>query len=306
MTRSQFETAFRALEKEFDGELHLDSLTRKLFATDASAYQEQPIAVAFPKTEPDIQRLIQLARRFGVGIIPRTAGTSLAGQVVGSGIVVDVSRHFTSILEINPQQRWVRVQPGVIRDELNRALKTHGLQFGPETSTANRAMVGGMLGNNSCGSNSVIYGSTREHTLEVSGFLSDGSRATFGPIEKEALEKACQGDSRQANIYRQTIELLRPAAVREEIHSQFPKPEIQRRNTGYAIDLLIDCEVFSPDSKRPFDFCKLLAGSEGTLFFCNRNQTQLPAAATPGFRTAMCSFQVGRSSLASHARGAEV
>ncbi len=267
MVHSEFEAAFKELGTRFDGQLHLDRLTRKLYATDASAYQELPQAVAFPKTEPDIQQLIELANRFQVGLIPRTAGTSLAGQVVGNGIVVDVSRYFTSILEINPHERWVRVQPGVIRDELNRALQPHGLLFGPETSTANRAMIGGMLGNNSCGSNSVVYGSTREHTLEVSGFLSDGSRATFGPLPSDQLQQACEGDSLQARIYRQTLELLQPAEVRQCIVDQFPHPDIHRRNTGYAIDMLIDCNAFDSSSDRPFDFCQLLAGSEGTLFF---------------------------------------
>ena len=138
-----------------------------LYATDASSYREFPLAVAIPKTQQDIAKLIQFASTHQTSLIPRTAGTSLAGQVVGSGIVVDVSKHFNKILELNKEQGWVRVEPGVIRDELNMFLQEHGLFFGPETSTANRAMVGGMVGNNSCGSNSVVYRSTREHLLEV-------------------------------------------------------------------------------------------------------------------------------------------
>src|SRR5690606_34285456 len=122
-----------------------------------------------------------------VPLIPRTAGTSLAGQVVGNGIVVDVSKYFNKILEINPAEKWVRVQPGVVRDELNMALKPYGLYFGPETSTANRAMIGGMVGNNSCGSNSVVYGSTREHLLEVRALLADGSEAVFRDIPADTL-----------------------------------------------------------------------------------------------------------------------
>ena len=116
-------------------------------------------------------------------LIPRTAGTSLAGQVVGNGIIVDVSKYFTKIIELNTEEKWVRVQPGVIRDELNMFLKPHGLFFGPETSTANRAMMGGMVGNNSCGSNSMVYRSTREHLLEVKALLSDGSEAEFQSLE---------------------------------------------------------------------------------------------------------------------------
>jgi FAD/FMN-containing dehydrogenase len=151
---------------QLDGELFLDETTRILYATDASAYREIPLAVAIPRTELDLKKLILFAREKQTSLIPRTAGTSLAGQVVGKGIIVDVSKHFTKILEFNKEEAWVRVQPGVIRDELNLFLKPHGLLFGPETSTANRAMIGGMVGNNSCGSNSVVYGRTREHLME--------------------------------------------------------------------------------------------------------------------------------------------
>ncbi|MFT7632363.1 MAG: FAD/FMN-containing dehydrogenase/Fe-S oxidoreductase [Mariniblastus sp.] len=257
------------LREQFAGEIHLDSFQRTLYSTDASAYQETPVAVAIPKTEQDIQALIQLAREHGVGIIPRTAGTSLAGQVVGAGIVVDVSRHFTKILEINAEEKWVRVQPGVIRNELNLELEAHGLLFGPETSTANRAMIGGMLGNNSCGSNSVVYGSTREHVIEVTGFLSDGSSASFSAVSIEQYEQKCDpdNDSLESRIYREIHDLLADREVRAEIVREFPKPSIARRNTGYAVDLLMDCELFGAAGVTPFDFCKLLAGSEGTLFF---------------------------------------
>ena len=155
------------LSKQLEGKLYLDETIRTLYATDASAYREMPLAVAIPSGIEDLKKLIVFASEEKSSLIPRTAGTSLAGQVVGNGIVVDVSKHFTQILELNKEEKWVRVQPGVIRDELNLFLKPHGLFFGPETSTANRAMIGGMVGNNSCGSNSVVYRSTREHLLEV-------------------------------------------------------------------------------------------------------------------------------------------
>ena len=173
------ETALQQLGKQLQGDLFFDTTMRTLYATDASAYREMPLAVAIPKNSDDIKKLIAFAYQHKTSLIPRTAGTSLAGQVVGNGIVVDVSKYFTGILELNVDKKWVRVQPGVIRDELNMFLKPHGLFFGPETSTANRAMIGGMVGNNSCGSNSVVYRSTREHTLEVKAILSDGSEATF-------------------------------------------------------------------------------------------------------------------------------
>ena len=174
--------ALKQLSQQLQGDLFTDTTTRTLYATDASAYREMPLAVAIPKSIDDLKKLIAFARQNKTSLIPRTAGTSLAGQVVGNGIVVDVSKYFTKIIELNTSENWVRVQPGVIRDELNMFLKPHGLFFGPETSTANRAMIGGMVGNNSCGSNSVVYRSTREHLLEVTTLLSDGSEAIFNAI----------------------------------------------------------------------------------------------------------------------------
>src|SRR5436190_10058699 len=192
------------LATQLEGEFYNDSTMRVLYATDASAYREMPLAVAVPKTIDDIKKLIAFARREKTSLIPRTAGTSLAGQVVGNGIIVDVSKYFTKILELNKEEGWVRVQPGVIRDELNMYLKPHGLFFGPETSTANRAMIGGMVGNNSCGSNSVVYGSVREHLLEVNALLSDGTETVFKTLSLEEFHSKCEGDSLEANIYKTT------------------------------------------------------------------------------------------------------
>lgn len=257
------------LKSSFSGDIYTDRMLCLLYATDASAYQEMPLAVAIPQTEKDIGSLIRFAKQHKIGLIPRTAGTSLAGQVVGSGIVVDVSRHFTKILSLDAAKRTVRVQPGVIRNELNAFLKPHGLLFGPETSTANRAMLGGMFGNNSCGSNSVVYGSTRDHVISARGFLSDGSEVTFGPLTEKEFEAKCNGpaDKLETRIYRKIRALLSDKENREEIARSYPKPSIPRRNTGYALDLLMDAAVFDPASAKPFNLCKLLAGSEGTLFF---------------------------------------
>ncbi len=242
---------------------------RKLYATDASEYQELPIAVALPRTEADVRELIAFAGDQGLGLIPRTAGTSLAGQVVGRGIVVDVGRHLNQVLASDPTKRRVRVQPGVVRNELNLHLRPHGLFFPPETSTASRAMIGGMVGNNSCGANSIVYGTTREHLVSVRGFLSDGSEVTFGPLTKEDFEAKCAGPetSLETKIYRTVRDLLGDAGNRQLIRDHFPKPSVTRRNTGYALDRLMDCHVFDPGSLRPFNLCQLIAGSEGTLFF---------------------------------------
>ncbi len=259
---------FGQLASRIEGELHTGTTLRKLYATDASEYQEMPAGVVFPKTEADIGEIIRFARRNKLGLIPRTAGTSLAGQCVGSGLVVDVSKHFTRILGVDVENRRVRVQPGVVRNELNHFLASHGLFFGPETSTANRAMIGGMVGNNSCGSNSVIYGSTREHLVSVKGFLSDGSEATFGQLDRDGFESRCHApDTLETRIYQKIRALLADPDNRRAITANFPLASIPRRNTGYALDLLMDAGAFDPSSSQPFNFCKLIAGSEGTLFF---------------------------------------
>jgi FAD/FMN-containing dehydrogenase/Fe-S oxidoreductase len=256
----------RALARELDGELYDDDTMRILYATDASAYREKPLAVAVPKTKDDLKKLIAFADRERTSIIPRTAGTSLAGQVVGSGIIVDVSKNFTSIIEINAEERWVRVQPGVIRDELNLFLKPYGLFFGPETSTANRAMIGGMVGNNSCGSNSVVYGSTREHLISVNAILSDGTETVFEAIGLEDFHAKCEGNGFEAGIYRTVRSLLGNYENQLEIRKEFPKPSVERRNTGYAVDMLLDMAPFTAGGNA-FNFCSLIAGSEGTLAF---------------------------------------
>ena len=163
LTKCLMHQELNILAATLKGELHTDKATKILYATDASAYRELPLAVAIPFEESDLVELVGFAIKHQLSLIPRTAGTSLAGQVVGSGIVVDLSHHFSNILEVNPEEKWVRVQPGIVRDDLNIHLAKFGLMFGPETATANRAMIGGMIGNNSCGANSIVYGSTREH-----------------------------------------------------------------------------------------------------------------------------------------------
>ncbi|HMQ44296.1 MAG TPA: FAD-binding oxidoreductase, partial [Mariniflexile sp.] len=165
----------KQLSQSLEGTLFFDELHKKLYATDASAYRMMPLAVAIPKSEADIVAIIRFAEKHKVSITPRTAGTSLAGQTVGKGIIVDVSKHFTKILDFDPINKTVKVQPGVIRDELNLYLKPHGLFFGPNTSTSNRCMIGGMVGNNSSGTTSIRYGVTRDKIVEIKVVLSDGS-----------------------------------------------------------------------------------------------------------------------------------
>ncbi|MBN3519867.1 FAD-binding protein [Algoriphagus lutimaris] len=267
------------LSSQLEGTLQFDSLTKTLYATDASVYREMPLAVAFPKTESDIQKLIHFASKNGTSLIPRTAGTSLSGQCVGNGIVVDVSKHFTKILELNQEERWVRVQPGVVRDELNRFLKPHGLFFSPITSTANRAMIGGMVGNNSSGTTSIVYGVTRDKVISLHTILSDGNPVKFEALSKVEFAQKTQLDTLEGAIYKKIEEELSDPEAREEIHAQFPKKSIHRRNTGYAVDELLKSEVFEGEEK--FNFCKLLSGSEGTLAFTTEIKISLDPLPDP-------------------------
>ncbi len=258
--------AFPKLAASLEGELHTDTLTRTLYATDASVYQAMPQAVATPRSADDFRKLINFAIKYKTSLIPRAAGTSLAGQCVGEGIVVDTSRHFTRILELNAKEKWVRVEPGVIRDELNVFLRSHGLFFGPNTSTANRATIGGMVGNNSCGSTSIVYGSTRDHVLELKCVLSDGTEAVFHALDEAGYEKKLQLDNLEGKLYKFMDETLRRPAIQREIREHFPKSSIHRRNTGYAVDALLGMKPFRRNGAR-FNMCPLLCGSEGTLAF---------------------------------------
>ncbi len=262
------------LSQAIEGELFYDDLYRHIYATDASVYRELPTAVCYPKTVEDLKTLIGFARLHKLGIIPRTAGTSLAGQCVGSGIVVDVSKYFTKILNIDVEKKIAIVQPGVIRDDLNRELKPHGLFFGPNTSTSNRCMIGGMAGNNSSGTTSIKYGTTRDKLIALKTILSDGSEVSFTSVSIQEFKAKYVTENFEGSIYRQIKELLSPAEVRDQIISKFPDPDIHRRNTGYAVDALIDTEIFS-ESEKAFNMCSLLSGSEGTLAFTTELTLQL-------------------------------
>ncbi|MDP3398410.1 MAG: FAD-linked oxidase C-terminal domain-containing protein [Bacteroidales bacterium] len=236
--------------------INKDLLSRILYSTDASAYREMPLGVFYPESKQDLIDIVKLASAEGFSIIPRAAGTSLAGQVVGKGLVVDVSKHLNKILEINKDERWARVEPGVVLDELNIAVAGFGLCFGPETSTSNRCCFAGMVGNNSCGSHSLVHGSTRDHLLETEMVLCDGSVACFKSCSVEAFEEKCRLEGREGEIYRFAANMLHNERVKREIADHFPDPEVRRRNTGYAIDEFLNSER---------DICKVIAGSEGTL-----------------------------------------
>lgn len=242
--------------------IHQDLLNRQLYAQDASMYEELPEGVAFPKSVQDIQALVREASRHKWSITPRSAGTSLAGQTTGGGVIMDVSRYMHKILNLNLSEGIAHVQPGVIRDSLNRRVAKEDLLFGPDTATTNRCMLGGMIGNNSSGSFSIKYKTTREHTNEIEAVLSDGSVAVFKPLNKDELEAKKKLNSLEGYIYRSMIHLLE--RNRELILKSYPHPDIIRRNTGYALDKLCEMQPFDP-AGRPFNLCELLCGSEGTL-----------------------------------------
>jgi len=266
MRIDQQEERFISLRNQLEGDLNWDTSTLLQYATDASAYREIPIAVALPKSKEDLVKLVSFAKNHRLPLIPRAAGTSLAGQVVGKGLVADISKYWGKIIEINADEQWVRVEPGVILDELNLTLKPYGLFFGPETSTSNRCMMAGMVGNNSCGSHSILYGSTRDHTISVKMILDDGGEYEFGPLSSEEFTEKRVLAGKEGDIYRFIHAQLSDIDIKSEIVSQYPEATVKRRNTGYALDILLENSVFG-DKSAPFNFAKLIAGSEGTFGF---------------------------------------
>lgn len=270
------------LKDTFKGDIYTDESFRILYSTDASVYKEKPVAVVRPKDDTDIIRIIKFAQENHTSIIPRTAGTSLAGQVVGGGIIVDVSKYFTSIIELNKAEHWIRVQPGVVIDELNKYIEQYDLFFGPETSTSNRCMIGGMVGNNSCGSHSLIYGSTRDHTLEIKAILCDGSEVVFKSVSNDEFEKKCIGSKLENKIYANIKAILNDPLNQKEIRENYPDKKLKRRNNGYALDLLLETAPFIMNGEQ-FNMCRLIAGSEGTLAFITEiklNLVPLPPKVT--------------------------
>lgn len=267
-------TTLKALSSSLKGELFLDDLHRTIYATDASVYRQLPIGVCYPKDTADIIEVIRFCNENNISIIPRTAGTSLAGQCVGEGLVVDVSKHMTRILDLDTKSRSISVEPGVIRDELNMYLESYGLFFGPNTSTSNRCMIGGMVGNNSSGTTSIKYGVTRDKILEIHGVLSDGSCVVFKELSAVEFQQKLQLKNLEGRIYQKIFEELSVGEVADQIRTNFPKPEIHRRNTGYAIDEILKLQPFNTQGSK-FNMCKLIAGSEGTLVFMTEIKLQL-------------------------------
>ncbi|WP_196884978.1 FAD-binding and (Fe-S)-binding domain-containing protein [Aureivirga sp. CE67] len=264
----------KKLIPSLDGELHLDNLHKDIYATDASVYRKIPLAVFYPKTKNDIKKIIQFAEENQISITPRTAGTSLAGQAIGHGIIVDTSKHFNQILEFDEKNKTITVEPGIVRDELNVFLKPYGLFFSPITSTANRCMIGGMVGNNSSGTTSIKYGVTRDKVKKLKCILSDSSEVVFSEHSEQSFIQKGHGFNLENKIYNFLHKNLSNKEIQTEIDKNYPKKSIHRRNTGYAIDILKDTCAFT-NSEKPSNIASLLCGSEGTLAFTTEITLQL-------------------------------
>lgn len=271
------------LQAGFDGDLDTSSLARRLYSQDASIYQERPLGVAYPRHAADCVHLVRCAADQGLSLIPRAGGTSLAGQCVGPGLVVDVSRYMNKIISIDPDAQTALVEPGVIQDDLNDAVAAQGLMFAPDTSTSRQANIGGMMGNNSCGAYSVLYGTTREHVLSADVVLSDGSQALFTALDEEELDAACREPSLAGRIHKHMHQLVQEH--RETILHAYPRPEVIRRNTGYPLDLLAHSASVEAGGD-PWNLARFICGTEGTLCLITRALVQLTP--TPQARLLMC------------------
>ena len=241
------------LQRRVTGEVRFDPFSRVLYSTDASIYQMEPVGVVIPRSVEDVLAVLEVARDNGVPVLPRGGGTSLAGQTVNHAIVVDFSKHLRQLLEVNQEERWARVQPGMVLDQLNKELAPRGLQYAPDPTTANRACLGGGIGNNTCGAHSIIYGKTLDHVKELEVVLSDGSQSQFRPLEPHELEAKLSGGGLESDIYRGVRRIAQDNLA--EIQARYPN--IQRRVSGYNLD------EFLSDS--PFNLSRMVVGSEGTL-----------------------------------------
>jgi FAD/FMN-containing dehydrogenase/Fe-S oxidoreductase len=247
------DAVIRELQKHVAGEVRFDAMTKVLYSTDASIYEIEPLGVVIPRHKDDVIATIQIAGRHGVPVLPRGGGTSLAGQSCGRAVHLDMSKHLTRVLEVNHEERWARIEPGVVLDELNAHLRPSGLMFAPDVSTSNRANVGGMIGNNSAGARSILYGKTIDHVLELAVILSSGEEIRARALTAGELAAKLEGGGLEAQV----IRVLRDLAERhrDEIQARYPK--IMRRVGGYNLDEFV--------TGRPFNLAKILVGSEGTL-----------------------------------------
>ena len=241
------------LKQTLEGEVRFDPYSRAMYSTDASIYQIEPLGVVLPRSREDVIAAVELASRYGVPVLPRGGGTSLAGQTVGRAIILDMSKYMNRVLEVNTEEQWARVQPGIVLEQLNHEIRDTGLFFTPDPATSNRSNVGGAIGNNSCGSHSVVYGKTIDHIIELDTVLSSGEPARLGPLTASQLETRLHGGGLEGEIYRRVREIARENAA--EVERRYPK--VMRRVGGYNLDQIMDDD--------DFNLAKMIVGSEGTL-----------------------------------------
>ncbi len=285
-----------SLRRVVRGEVRADAATLGIYATDASHYQQTPQVVVVPVDEADVVAALRVAYEHKVPTTPRGAATALSGQTFGPGMVLDLSKHFTAVVEINVREGWARVQPGVVRDRLNAELKPLGLHFAPDPATSSRATIGGMVGNNSSGTRSMVYGKTIDHTLSCRVALADGTVIDCGPTDDETWQRKAAGEGvdspREAEVYRGVRDLIN--RHQDDIAEAFPR--VMRRVSGYNFDEFVDgagycgpigprAREIAPDAHRTWNLSNLIVGSEGTLgvlLEVKIRLTPLPAA------TAVC------------------
>src|SRR5436309_12042780 len=252
----------RALRQHLSGEVRFDDTSRRLYSTDASIYQVLPLGVVIPRTEGDLVAAVQIAAELDVPIVPRGGGTSLSGQSIGPGLVIDCSKHLNRVLDIDPSSRTARVQPGVVLDQLNRTLAPHGLFFAPDVATASRANVGGMIGNNSAGARSIVYGKTNDHVRRLRAILADGSQAEFTPLTSAEWDQKAGLPTAEGAAYRDVRRVVNRAA--DEIRRRFPR--ILRRVSGYNLLDVLPADGANRNGNTPTPgLLPVLVGSEGTL-----------------------------------------
>lgn len=268
------------VRKRTAGELRLDASSRKLYSTDASIYQIEPLGVALPRHEDDLTAIVSLAAQYNVPILPRGSGTSLAGQTIGPAIIIDFSRYLNKVLEINPQERWASVQPGLVLNAFNKAAAQHGLMFGPDPASSDRATFGGMLGNNSTGAHSISYGMTSDNVIAVDALLADGTAARLESVAMQEAFSRAEADTLEGKLYRQALSIREQRG--ETIKQYWPRT--WRRASGYSLNYLLPWsparppmwsragagDAYPPVVAGQLNLAPAFVGSEGTLVVLKR------------------------------------
>jgi FAD/FMN-containing dehydrogenase len=262
---------FNELQKHIHGELRTDEYTRILYSTDASIYQVKPYGVLLPRSSEEVQAAVELAAKYKIPLLPRTGGSSLAGQAVNEAVVIDFTPHLNNILEINEEEKWVRVQPGIVLDVMNSKLRPFGLQYGPDPASSNRAAMGGIVANNATGSHSIVYGMTADHLLETQVYLSDGSTAHFKSFSPDMVQQKQKTSGLEGNLYQEIENLV----TKNSDIIKKGTPKYWRRCGGYNLDRFVEGLPFKHPQEPGFNLAKLICGSEGTLAIMNEIKLNL-------------------------------